>query len=179
MKAQILLLLDSTFDQYCIFVWLSIFNTLIFNLLSGGCGKGTEWINVHGGRERDEHHVPLSRCMAPHPQQKRFVKVVDVCLLQTGKYSPTFHFYPFFPCCQQVNLRLGEFQCLKSSLFKHNSAWRIHDGAKLLASVEGWKLPGAKITQYTACVLHRIFSPRLLNEISLINLRYFINYFKE
>lgn len=49
------------------------------------------------------------------------VKINDI--LYTGNYLPMFYFRPFLPCCQQANLRLGELQFLKLSLFKHNCVW--------------------------------------------------------
>lgn len=45
-------------------------------------------------------------------------------LLYTGKYlSPFCFFCPFRPRCKQANLRLGDFYCLKLSLFKLNYIW--------------------------------------------------------
>lgn len=58
-------------------------------------------------------------------------------------------FVPFCPCCLRINLRLGEFHCFNLSLFTNTVSRRIQDGAKLLASIEGLNLYGAKITLYT------------------------------
>ena len=46
---------------------------------------------------------------------------------------------------------MGEFQCLKLSLFKHTLYGRllIEDGAKPFASLEGQNLHGAEINLYT------------------------------
>lgn len=53
---------------------------------------------------------------------------------------------PFRPRCQKVNLRLCEFRFLKFFSLKTIVSERIQYGAKLLPSVEGQKLHGAKIT---------------------------------
>lgn len=41
---------------------------------------------------------------------------LPIHVLYKGKKSPSFI---FCLCCQQANLTLGEFQCLKLLLFKH------------------------------------------------------------
>lgn len=44
----------------------------------------------------------------------------EICyILYTGKYSPVI----FSPSLSGANLILGQFQCLKFSLFKHNYGW--------------------------------------------------------
>lgn len=68
-------------------------------------------------------------------------------LLFTEKYSPLFYFRP---CCQRVNLRLGDFTDVSNNLSLNTSvSGRIQNGVKLFTSVEGRKLHGSKITQYT------------------------------
>lgn len=67
-----------------------------------------------------------------------------------SQYSPLFYFRPFCPCCQQANLRLGRFLCLKLSPFKHDFVWvNSRWGETVLFSKEGHKYHGAKITLYT------------------------------
>lgn len=51
-------------------------------------------------------------------------------ILYKGKYSPRLIFRPFHHRCQRLSLRLGEFQCLKSSLFQHNCVLGIQDGGE-------------------------------------------------
>lgn len=65
-------------------------------------------------------------------------------ILYTGKYLPSFYFRPFCSCCQQANLRLGEFQCFKLFLLRHTVSGRIQGGAKLFACVKGQKLNGGE-----------------------------------
>lgn len=60
-------------------------------------------------------------------------------ILYKGKYSPRLIFRPFHHRCQRLSLRLGEFQCLKSSLFQHNCVLGIQDGAKPFISAKGRK----------------------------------------
>lgn len=73
----------------------------------------------------------------------------EICyILYTGKDSPVI----FSPSLSGANLILGQFQCLKFSLFINTTmAGRICNGAKLFASVDRRKLHRAKITmlQYT------------------------------
>lgn len=45
----------------------------------------------------------------------------DYCI--QGNIRPLFFSRPFHPRCLRANLRLGELQCLKWSLFKHNYFW--------------------------------------------------------
>lgn len=65
-------------------------------------------------------------------------------VLYKGKKSPSFI---FCLCCQQANLTLGEFQCLKLLLFKHKRFW-ANSRRKETASIKGGKLNAAKITLY-------------------------------
>ena len=63
---------------YCIiFMYmseLSIFSTLIFISRFPGCGgEGNEWDSLPWGSQWGEHHLPVPRGLAPHPQQKRSV----------------------------------------------------------------------------------------------------------
>lgn len=70
-------------------------------------------------------------------------KTANPCTVQREK-SPSFI---FCLCCQQANLTLGEFQCLKLLLFKHKRFW-ANSRRKETASIKGGKLNAAKITLY-------------------------------
>lgn len=59
--------------------------------------------------------------------------------LYPGKYLSSFYFHPVCHCFQQENLGLGEFQCFKLSLNKHNFIGQIQDGAKWFADEESCK----------------------------------------
>lgn len=65
------------------------------------------------------------------------------------EYSELFApiFRPFRPRCHRANLKLGELQCLKMSLFKHNCVSLIQDGGNFFAIVNRQKY--TKITLYT------------------------------
>ena len=68
---------------YCIiFMYmseLSIFSTLIFISRFPGCGgEGNEWDSLPWGSQWGEHHLPVPRGLAPHPQQKRSVTLCNV-----------------------------------------------------------------------------------------------------
>lgn len=62
-------------------------------------------------------------------------------IINTGRVSLPVYFRPFRPRFKQANLRLGEFQCLQLSLFKHNI---VFANLRLSESVSNWRR--AKIT---------------------------------
>lgn len=53
-------------------------------------------------------------------------------------FAPVFR--PFRPRCHRANLKLGELQCLKMSLFKHNCVSLIQDGGNFFAIMNRQKL---------------------------------------
>lgn len=55
----------------------------------------------------------------PCPIQRDYNFLITVY----SKILSPFYFRPFCCCCPRANLRLGEFQCLKLSFFKHNFIW--------------------------------------------------------
>lgn len=80
-------------------------------------------------------------------------------LLYTWEYLPPLNICQFRHR-QWVNLKLGEFECLKLSLFNTTVSGRIQHKAKPFASIEGRKKKkrGTKITLYTVIQTYPSFT---------------------
>lgn len=77
---------------------------------------------------------------------KKLIKSTDrtsalVAALYTvyREYLPPFYFHPFHPGCQQANLKLVEFQCLKLSLLNTSMSGRFQYRTKPFEREEGRK----------------------------------------
>lgn len=94
------------------------------------------------------------KCTPPSHQVFLINKVltdtlIDISFLYTGKYSLSFYFCPFCPRCQGINLKLGEFLCLKLSFLIHNCLGEVKTDRHPLHVKKGEKITGRKY--YPVC----------------------------